>query len=68
MWLPLGGAWSNGAAGIHSGDILRRLEWQWGCELRLRSTPRYRLVCNWYPEEVCLAEPGLGLPRCLGPG
>ena len=42
-----------------------------GCsELRLRSTPRYRLVCNCFPD------PGRGLPcgsilgpsRCLGPG
>ena len=41
-----------------------------GCELRLRSTPRYRLVC------ICFPTPGRGLPygsglglsRCLGPG
>ena len=40
------------------------------CELRLRSTPRYRLVC------ICFPTPGRGLPygsglglsRCLGPG
>ena len=40
------------------------------CELRLRSTPRYRLVC------ICFPTPGrglsygsgLGLSRCLGPG
>ena len=40
------------------------------CELRLRSTPRYRLVC------LCFPTPGRGLPygsglglsRCLGPG
>ena len=33
------------------------------CELRLRSTPRYRLVCNCFPD------PGRGLPsKCLGPG
>ena len=40
------------------------------CELRLRSTPRYRLVC------ICFPPPGRGLPygsglglsRCLGPG
>ena len=33
------------------------------CELRLRSTPRYRLVC------ICFPTPGsgLGLSRCLGP-
>ena len=30
---------------------------QWGrCELRLRSTPLYRLVCNWFPA------PGGGCP------
>ena len=23
-------AWSNGAAGVHSCGILRRLEWRWG--------------------------------------
>ena len=42
----------------------------WCCELRLRSTPRYRLVC------ICFPTPGRGLPygsglglsRCLGPG
>ena len=40
------------------------------CELRLRSTPRYRLVC------ICFPPPGRGLPygsglglsRCQGPG
>ena len=40
------------------------------CELRLRSTPRNRLVC------ICFPTPGRGLPygsglglsRCLGPG
>ena len=40
------------------------------CELWLRSTPRYRLVC------ICFPTPGRGLPygsglglsRCLGPG
>ena len=40
------------------------------CELRLRSTPWYRLVC------ICFPTPGRGLPygsclglsRCLGPG
>ena len=68
--MPLGSAWSNGAAGVHSCGILRRLEWRWGGELRLRSTPRYRLVC------ICFPTPGRGLPygsglglsRCLGPG
>ena len=55
--MPLGSAWSNGAAGVHRCGILRRLEWRWGCcELLLRSTPRYRLVCNWFPA------PGGGLP------
>ena len=28
--MPLGSAWSNGAAGVHSCGILRRLEWRWG--------------------------------------
>ena len=67
--MPLGSAWSNGAAGVHSCGILRRLEWRWG-ELRLRSILRYRLVC------ICFPTPGRGLPygsglrlsRCLGPG
>ena len=59
----LGSAWSNGAAGAHSCGILRLPEWrcQGGCELRLVSTPRYRLVCNWFPA------PGGGLSiRGLG--
>ena len=34
---------------VHSGAILRRLEWRWGCcELRLRSFPRYQLLCYWF--------------------
>ena len=32
------------------------------CELRLRSTPRYRLVCNCFPD------PGRGLPVKIWPG
>ena len=37
--------------------ILHRLEWRFGgCELRLRSAPRYRLFCDWFPA------PGEGLP------
>ena len=52
--IPMGGAWSNGAAeGVHSGGILRRLEWRWGCcELRVRSIPQYWLDCNRFPE-IC---------------
>ena len=69
--LSLGSAWSNGAAGGHSCGTLRRLLWRWGgCEPWLRSTPRYRLVCNWIPA------PRIGLPvrswpgiiQCPGPG
>ena len=48
---------------LHSGaeqTFLHRLEWRWGCcELRLRSTPRYR---NWF-----LARDG-GLPVWTWPG
>ena len=33
-----------------------------GCEQRLRSTPRYRLACNWFPA------PGGGLPLRTWPG
>ena len=40
------------------------------CELWLRSTPRYRLVCICFPTPGrCLHYgSGLGLSRCLGPG
>ena len=39
----------HGAAGVHRCGIVRCVEWWWGCwELRLRSTPRYRLVCSWF--------------------
>ena len=40
------------------------------CELRLRSTPRYRLVCICFPPpgRVLPYGSGLGLSRCLGPG
>ena len=40
------------------------------CELRLRSTPRYRLVCNCFPDpgRGLPYGSGLGLSRCLGPG
>ena len=54
---------SNGAAGVHNGGILHRLEWRWGCcELGLRLTPRYRLACNWFPA------PGGGLSEWTWPG
>ena len=50
--MPLGGAWRNAELRVLTGvrcGILRRLEWRWGCcELRLRSTPRYRLVSGIY--------------------
>ena len=40
------------------------------CELRLRSTPRYRLVCICFPTtgRGLPYGSGLGLSRCLGPG
>ena len=40
------------------------------CELRLRSTPRYRLVCICFPTpgRGLTHGSGLGLSRCLGPG
>ena len=58
----LGSAWSNGAPGVHSGGILRRLEGGVVVVsyelllLRLRSTLWHRMVCNWFPD------PGKGLP------
>ena len=29
VYMPLGSAWSSGAAGVHGCGILRRVEWWW---------------------------------------
>ena len=48
---------ATGAADVHSCGILRRQEWRWGCcELHMKPTPQYRLVCDCFPD------PGEGLP------
>ena len=52
--MPLGSAWSNGAAGVHSCGILRRLEWRWG------ATAEINLGTGWFvivsQTEVCLKD------------
>ena len=68
--------WHSGDAGVclwavHGATELRVFQfWHSCCELRLRSTPRYRLVCICFPTPVRGLPYGSGLvlSRCLGPG
>ena len=63
VYVPLGQCMELRSCRCSKCSTLRRLEWRWGgCELWLSSTPRYWLVCNWFPA------PGGGLLVRTWPG